>query len=217
MQAILRQTVLFQGLTAEEIDAVVAAAGGIVRQYGGGEQLWRQGEPVTALGIVLRGAVEAVAYSREGDMELVAYHGAGDVVGDVLMASERLSPVTLLARGDTAVLLLPREGLFPLDGEVSRPLRRLQRNLLAETGEKFWQQRRRIAYLVEPRLRERVMAYLRDCAPAAGEWFTVPLDRQGMAQFLGADRSALSRVLSQLRAEGKIAYRKSEFCVHIEI
>ena len=98
-------------------------------------------------------------------------------------------------------------------GEVSPPLRQVQRNLLAETGEKFWQQRRRIAYLVEPRLRERVLRYLRDEAPAAGAWFTVPLDRQGMARFLGADRSALSRVLSQLRNEGLMEYRKREFRV----
>jgi CRP-like cAMP-binding protein len=34
-----------------------------------------------------------------------------------------------------------------------------------------------------------------------------------MAQFLGCDRSALSRVLSQLKAEGVIEYRKSEFVV----
>ena len=98
-------------------------------------------------------------------------------------------------------------------GEVSPSLRQVQRNLLAETGEKFWQQRRRIAYLVEPRLRQRVLRYLRDEAPAAGEWFTLPLDRQGMARFLGADRSALSRVLSHLRNEGLMEYRKREFRV----
>lgn len=217
MQEILGMSRLFDGLTAEEIAAVVDGAGGRVAVYDTGEQLWRQGEMVDSLAIVLRGAVEAVAYSREGAAELVAYHGVGDVVGDVLMASQSPSPVTLISRVGAEVLLLPREGLFPVEGEVSRPLRRVQRNLLAETGEKFWQQRRRIAYLVEPRLRERVMAYLRDLSPAAGEWFMVPLDRQGMAQFLGADRSALSRVLSQLKAEGKIEFRKSGFCVHIEI
>ena len=204
---------LFAGLSAGEIETVVSLAGGYRRELSAREQLWRQGEQVNSLAIVLSGAVEAVAYSREGGAELVAYHGAGEVVGDVLMTSESLSPVTLLARETTAVLLLPREGLFPLAGEVSLPLRRVQRNLLTETGEKFWQQRRRIAYLVEPRLKARVLRYLRDHAPAVGVWFTLPLDRQGMAQFLGCDRSALSRVLSQLKAEGKIEYRKSEFVV----
>lgn len=217
MQEILQKTALFEGLTAAEIGDVVTAAGGMVRRYEAGEALWHQGDVVSSLGIVLSGAVEAVAYSREGSAELVAHHEAGQVVGDVLMASRQPSPVTLESRGSTAVLLLPLEGLYPAEGEVSLPLRRLQRNLLAETGEKFWQQRRRIAYLVEPRLRERVMHYLRDLSPAVGVWFTVPLDRQGMAQFLGAERSALSRVLSQLRDEGVIEYRKSEFVVCVEI
>ncbi len=209
----LQDVALFAGLSAGEIETVVSDAGGYRRELLAREQLWRQGEMVENLAIVLSGAVEAVAYSREGGSELVAYHGPGEVVGDVLMASESPSPVTLLAREDTAVLLLPREGLFPMAGAVSLPLRRVQRNLLSTTGEKYWQQRRRIAYLVEPRLKTRVLAYLRDTAPAVGEWFSLPLDRQGMAQFLGCDRSALSRVLSQLRDEGLIAYRKSAFWV----
>ena len=213
MQGILEKTALFYGLTGVEIEGVVSSAGGILRRYEAGEVLWHQGEVVASLGIVLRGAVEAMAYSRDGGAELVAHHGAGQVVGDVLMASHSPSPVTLVARQDTEMLLLPMEGLYPMAGEVSTPMRQVQRHLLAETGEKFWQQRRRIAYLVEPRLRERVLRYLRDVSPAAGEWFTVPLDRQGMARFLGADRSALSRVLSQLRNEGLIEYRKSEFRV----
>ena len=213
MQRILEKTALFYGLTGVEIESVVSSAGGMVRRYEAGEVLWHQGEVVTSLSIVLHGAVEAMAYSRDGGAELVAHHGAGQVVGDVLMASHSPSPVTLVARQDTEMLLLPMEGLYPMAGEVSTALRQVQRNLLAETGEKFWQQRRRIAYLVEPRLRERVLRYLRDEAPAAGAWFTVPLDRQGMARFLGAERSALSRVLSQLRDEGLIAYRKSEFRV----
>ena len=213
MWSILERTALFYGLTGAEVDSVVSAVGGMVRRYEAGEVLWHQGEVVSSLGIVLLGAVEAVAYSPEGSAELVAYHEAGQVVGDVLMASHSPSPVTLLARSDASVLLLPMEGLYPMAGEVSPALRRVQRNLLAETGEKFWQQRRRIAYLVEPRLRERVLRYLRDEAPAAGVWFTVPLDRPGMARFLGADRSALSRVLSQLRNEGRIEYRKREFRV----
>ena len=213
MQGILEKTALFYGLTGAEIEGVVSSAGGILRRYEAGEVLWHQGEVVASLGIVLRGAVEAMAYSRDGGAELVAHHGAGQVVGDVLMASHSPSPVTLVARQDTEMLLLPMEGLYPLTGEVSTSLRQVQRNLLAETGEKFWQQRRRIAYLVEPRLRQRVLRYLRDEAPAAGAWFTLPLDRQGMARFLGADRSALSRVLSQLRDEGLIGYRKSEFWV----
>ena len=202
MQGILEKTALFYGLTGAEIEGVVFSAGGILRRYEAGEVLWHQGEVVTSLGIVLHGAVEAMAYSCDGGAELVAHHGAGQVVGDVLVA-----------RQDTEMLLLPMEGLYPLTGEVSTSLRQVQRNLLAETGEKFWQQRRRIAYLVEPRLRQRVLRYLRDEAPAAGAWFTLPLDRQGMARFLGADRSALSRVLSQLRDEGLIGYRKSEFWV----
>lgn len=208
---ILQRTALFTGLQQEEIARVLRCAGGYVRLWPRGAQLHHAGDRVHQLGIVLRGVVDAVEYSHDGAETMVARHGAGELFGDLLMASGSPSPVTLEAREETETLYLPLEGLFPPEGEVDSALRRVQRNLLQETTEKYWQQRRRITYLLQPRLQQRIILFLEDICPTAGQWYTVPFSRQHMAQFLGADRSALSRVLSQMKKSGQIDYRGREF------
>ena len=56
------------------------------------------------------------------------------------------------------------------------------------------------------------MAYLKNAScPSAGGTFTVPLDRNAMAQYLNMDRSALSRELSKMKADGIMDFHKSTF------
>ena len=56
------------------------------------------------------------------------------------------------------------------------------------------------------------MAYLLDQAKGRGSAeFTIPLDRQGLADFLGVERSAMSAELSKLRRDGILESTGSRF------
>ena len=48
-------------------------------------------------------------------------------------------------------------------------------------------------------------------ARAGSRRFRIPYDRQQMADYLGVERTALSKELSKMRADGLIAFRKNEF------
>lgn len=61
-------------------------------------------------------------------------------------------------------------------------------------------------------IRERVSVYLAGQSARAGSRrFRIPYDRQQMADYLGVERTALSKELSKMRADGLIAFRKNEF------
>ena len=45
--------------------------------------------------------------------------------------------------------------------------------------------------------------------------FTIPYDRQGLADYLNADRSALSSELSKLQKEGVLSYKKNTFSLRV--
>ncbi len=61
-------------------------------------------------------------------------------------------------------------------------------------------------------IRERVSVYLAGQSARAGaRRFRIPYDRQQMADYLGVERTALSKELSKMRADGLIAYHKNEF------
>ena len=60
--------------------------------------------------------------------------------------------------------------------------------------------------------REKLMAYLLIQAKQTGRnIFTIPFDRQGLADYLEVDRSGLSAEISKLRKEGILESEKSTF------
>ena len=44
--------------------------------------------------------------------------------------------------------------------------------------------------------------------------FSIPFDRQQLADYLGVDRSALSKELGRMRDEGLLETRKNHFFLH---
>lgn len=61
-------------------------------------------------------------------------------------------------------------------------------------------------------LRERLLSYLSEQALEHGSsHFTIPFDRQQLADYLAVDRSAMSNELSKMQKDGLITYHKSEF------
>ena len=60
--------------------------------------------------------------------------------------------------------------------------------------------------------REKLLSYLSAESMRQGKLaFTIPYDRQQLADFLAVNRSALSRELSRLAEDGVIEYYRSSF------
>ena len=209
---ILQSSCLFRDMSEAEIRRLVTCFGHKVRRYGKGAFLWQQGEQVSHAGIVLRGTVDAVQYRADGSEQLVARQTEGDVFGDLLMATGRPSPVSLRAAEEAEVLYLPVDDILGGCAQCCPCHTQLRHNLLREASEKFWALRQRLAYLSEPSLRARLLLYLRHEQEKAGTaLFTIPYNREKLAEFLAVNRSALSRELSRLQTEGVIEYYRNSF------
>lgn len=61
-------------------------------------------------------------------------------------------------------------------------------------------------------LRERLLSYFSEQALEHGSsHFSIPFNRQQLADYLAVNRSAMSKELSKMQEDGLIAYRKNEF------
>ena len=61
-------------------------------------------------------------------------------------------------------------------------------------------------------LREKILAYLsREAELQGSRYITLPLGRQELAAYLCADRSALTRELANMKADGLIDYDRNTF------
>ncbi len=210
MEEILLQTQLFEGMTREEIARLVQCLGRRRRSYRIGERVWYRGDRVMAAGVVLSGALRAETVTEDGRRELATQHGAGAVFGDILMAGVEESPVDIIAAAETEILFLPYERLMRGCERRCEAHERLRRNLLKSMADKYWQQRRHMDCLRAVGLRAKLLCYLRQQSGGAAE-FTLPLDRQAMADYLAVNRSALCRELARMKAEGLLDYRKNHF------
>lgn len=202
---------LFAGMDKNDIAPLCRRVGAYERSYQAGQAVWRGGDRVTAAGLILSGGIRAESVLPDGGRDVAAWQGVGGLVGDVLMTEGRASPVDVIAAEDgTRLLFLPFDALMAGGGDAALEL--LRRNLMQEIAEKYWLLRRRIVCLRAQTLRGKIMAYLSQCAADAGsDTFLVPLDRQGMADYLAANRSALCRELSAMRREGFIDYYGRSF------
>ena len=71
---------------------------------------------------------------------------------------------------------------------------------------------RKIAHVTCRSTREKLLSFLSSCAQDSGSAvFSIPFDRQQLADYLCVERSAMSAVLSKLREEGVLEVERNRF------
>ena len=209
---LLQKTALFAGMDEAGLARLLACFAPQRRSCGRGELLLQCGQESRFLGIVLQGQIEAVRPLPGGGQVPISRMGPGGVFGDVLGGTGLKSPVTVRAAVPCEVLLLPYAALLTPCPENCAAHTLLLRNLVGSLGRKYFALFDRIELLTLRTLRAKVCAYLLAEAGRAGaDTFTVPYTRAGMAEYLGCERSALSRELSRMQREGLIETSKSSF------
>ena len=203
---ILLQNRLFAELPAERLDGLLQKLSSRTACFGKNSVIWGMGERIDHAGIVLSGRVEAWRYTADGQACLSAVHETGGLFGDVLMSARTVgSPVELRTARQSRVLFLSLDALLQCcarDG--GQKCTRLLSNLLEEISEKYWAQEKRVRLLSIPDGRARLERYLTEEAQKTGAVVCAGVTRERMAQYLGMNRSALSRLLGAMQREGRV-------------
>jgi CRP-like cAMP-binding protein len=88
----------------------------------------------------------------------------------------------------------------------------LIRNLLGVLARNNIMLQGKMEHITKRTTRQKLLSYLSEQARRQGaNSFEIAFDRQGLANYLSVERSALSAEMSRLKAEGVIDYRKSHF------
>lgn len=205
-QDTLLQNRLFAGLSEAELSGLLEKLSARTTVFAKNSVIWGMGEKVESAGIVLSGCVEAWQYTQDGQESLVAVHGTGGLFGDVLMSARTIgSPVELRAAKASRILFFSLDALLCRCAEGGGwDCAKLLSNLLAEISEKYWAMQSHIRLLAIPDGRRRLETYLQHEAENAGAMVCTDMTRERMAQYLGMNRSALSRLLGTMQQAGSI-------------
>ena len=209
--AALQNSQLFGGLSGDALARALDFFGASLAAVPRGGFLAHAGEPLRFFGLVLAGSVQVSMLDLSGEEAILASVGPGETFGEALCFLEVPGiPVFIRAAEDTRLLRLRCERVKECTRDENACA--LTGRFIAMLAQRTLHMNSRIQILSKKSLREKLVLFFTDCArQAGGSEFTVPFDRAGMAVYLGADRSALSRELSRLRREGRIEYHKNYF------
>ena len=202
----LTQTSLFSGISQADLSALLSCLAAVERRYSKGAVILVEGEPTQWMGLVLEGRAIISCADVWGKSSILGFAEPGAVFGEAYacVPGEALL-ISVCAAEETRVLFLNVGKLLTVCGNACPFHARLIRNLLSISAGKNLQLSRRIFHTTPKSIRGRLLSYFSECAKKSGSLtFTLPFNRQQLADYLGVDRSAMSSELSKMQRDGLI-------------
>lgn len=211
--AILKSSVLFRGMNAEERRFALTFLRASESSYKKGDYILRFGEKIPGFGLVLSGTLQVAMDDINGNRMIMATVTPGGTFGASLsFLDAEESPIYITATCDCSILWLHTDALRQPRACTDLRAHDILQRFISMLADKTLEMNNRIQILSKRTLREKLITFFSQQVRQAGrDAFTVPFDRGGMADYLGADRSALSRELSAMRREGILTFHKNEF------
>lgn len=206
---------LFHGLEREEISEVLQRFHGLIKHFPKSDYIYLAGDCVENLCVVLEGTVQMIKEDIWGEKSIIANLGAGSVFAENFLGKlgDR-SVVSYFVASDSEILMLPLgRALFEVN-TASKASQRLMCNIVSTLADNNTRLIEKTEILCKKTLRSKILAYLEqearnnDCRQ-----FTIPFNRTDLANYLDADRSALTRELARMKEEGLIDYNKNTFTI----
>lgn len=204
---------LFDDIQDSDRDALLCCLGAYTRSYRKGELLSPEKLRRGDVGIVLSGALHMVREDVWGHQSLVAYLDAGALFGESAAIGPSVEDhISYLAAADAVALYVPFDRVLHPCQKQCPFHTTIARNMFRLMGEKNAQLLQKIEVASKSSLREKILCYLTLLAQKqGGKYITVPLNRTEMASFLQSNRSAMTRELSDMQAEGLIDFDGNTF------
>lgn len=209
----LSKTPLFQGVSPEEVETMLSCLTPTAKTFPRGSVICRAGEPVSAIGLILTGSVSIEADDIWGNKSILDHAGAGQVFAETYAClPDAPLLISVVASEPCEILFLDTGKMLHLCSNACQFHNRLVRNLLAIASQKNLNLSRRIFHTSPKSIRGRLLSYLSFQATQQGSReFTIPFNRQQLADYLSVDRSALSNELSKMQREGLLQVDRSHF------
>lgn len=198
---VMRNMNIFGGIPRERYPEIIQKLGGYEEAYEPNDIVWNQGEGRNCIGIILQGIIQATEMSGK-EPQIIQQFRAGECFGEAVAFGEQKSWAEIRATKATRILYLPVDGLMKDMSDCDFTL--MKTNLVREMSNKIAILKLKNQILAEPRLRKRILIYLNILPADKAGWKEVPFGQKELAQYLNANRSALSRELARMREDGLI-------------
>lgn len=204
---------LFAGVAPQELEAMLACLDTECRRYGKGAAILRTGDTVRSMGIVLSGSVLIQKTDLWGNVTVLDSVGPGQIFAETYACTpQEPLMVDAVAAESSEILFIQVARVLETCPNSCAHHHALIRNLLSLSAQKNLRLSRKIFHTAPKTIRARLLSYLSDQAIRCGRRsFTIPFNRQQLADYLNVERSALSNELSKMQQDGLIETERNYF------
>jgi CRP-like cAMP-binding protein len=210
---ILENSSIFYGASSEEISSMLGCMGAYTKQYGKGSYIYTPGDKVSHVVLVLEGEISIIGDDYWGNRNIISRLAPGRLFGEVFACLEN-TPITLSVMADTdcTIMFLEISKIVTTCSNSCTHHTMIIRNLLKSIAMSNLNLTEKIEHISKRTTREKLLSYLLSRSRETGQSsFTIPFDRQALADYLSVDRSAMSTELGKLKSDGIIDFDRNHF------
>ena len=210
---ILKHTKLFFGISESDIEAMLCCLNAQVRKYDKGEYIFRQGEYLENLCVVLSGTVHIQSDDYWGNRSIISEIGALEMFGEAYAVHCNTAVLNdAVATTHTTVAFFNINKLLTVCKSACAFHSLVIQNLMTALADKNRQLVQKLTHMSKRTTREKLISYLSYQSKLnCSNHFAIPFNRQELADFLSVDRSAMSNELCKMRDDGLIRFDKNNF------
>lgn len=210
---ILKRTQLFSGVSETEISAMLNCLQAKLLTFRKGEYIFKQGEHLDQITVLVEGKLLIQRDDFWGNRSIVNVIRIGEMFGEAYLAPESGSLLNdVIAEEDSTIFFFDVQKILTVCPSACRFHSMIIQNLFFAISEKNRKLIQKIGHMSNRTTRTKLLSYLsEEAAKQNRSHFTIPFNRQQLADFLCVDRSAMSNELCKMRDEGLIEFDKNEF------
>ncbi|MBR5313779.1 MAG: Crp/Fnr family transcriptional regulator [Clostridia bacterium] len=208
----LEKCALFDGIDRERLLRMLVCLGAKIKTYEKRCTIMSEGMESDEVGIILSGSAQITQTDYYGNRNIFGRITQSEVFNEEFACSgTRALPVSIVADEPCCVMFIDCGHILHTCSNNCEFHQQLIYNLMKELALKTVKFHEKIEATSKRTTREKLLAYLNICAKKDGNEFSIPFDRQELADYLEVDRSGLSVEISKLRKEGILDCHKNSF------
>lgn len=204
---------LFSGISESDYPTMLGCVGSTRGTFAKNELIIMEQDNIKTVGVVLDGIVQISQTDVWGCKTIIADLKNGDIFGEsFVFGGAECSSISVTALTECEILFMPFQRIIHTCSHSCSHHKKLEDNMVALIASKNLQLLEKMEIITKKTLREKIMTYLSiEAQRNESVYFEIPLCRAELAEYLHADRSALSRELAKMKDEGIIDFHKSTF------
>ena len=210
----IRKCYLFDGIEDEQLTDAIKLLNGRIKKVVKDDYVVQLGGTMQYAGLLLKGKIESSFQNENFDQITMHTFTGGYLFGEGLVINHaKNSPVQVRAVEDSVVLFIDLEMIYA--AADNSPIRNiLAGNLIKSLAKKNLILNQKVRILSQKSLRDRIFIYLHTLPNDKDGYVRIPFTQTALAEYLGVNRSALSRELGRMQNEGLLIVNKGKMKLH---